>query len=423
MGRRRPSAAMLSSTTAMGERRRAVVTGLGAITAAGTGVRYLRRALRGSETRIGPLRLLDTAGLRFAVLAGEIEHVPEPTRMSRSARLRASRSDRLALVAAEEAVNASGLELDHVPSNRIAVAIGSSTGGMLEIESAYEASMRGRPPGRLRAQLLAGSVASPAALVATAFGATGRRLSPSTACSSSAIALAMGLEWIRSGAADVAIVGGTDGFTRMTFSGFLGLHALSPTPCRPFDRQRQGMSLGEGAAILILEAEDHARRRGADMLAELAGAAVSCDATHLTAPHAGGRGAVQALAGALSDARVRPDEVDYVNAHGTGTVQNDLAESQALVRVLGEATARVPVSSTKGLIGHLLGAAGAVEALISVLAIQDGFVPPNFNGTERDPECAIDLVEAGGRERPVRVVASNSYGFGGNNCTVVLRHP
>jgi 3-oxoacyl-[acyl-carrier-protein] synthase II len=407
----------------MGDRRRVYVTGLGAITAAGPSVARLRAALHGSETLIRPLRLLDTSGLEGGLIAAEVDRIPEPVRLSRSTRVRASRSDRLALVAAEEAVAASGLALDSVPADRVAVAVGSSTGGMLEIESCYEAGVRGRRPGRLRAQLLAGAVGSPAALVATAFGATGRRLSPSTACSSSAIALATGLEWIRSGAADVAIVGGTDGLTRMTVSGFLGLQAMSPTPCRPFDRRRQGMSLGEGAAFLVLEAEEPARRRGADLLAELAGAASSCDAAHLTAPRPDGRGAAQALAGALRDAGVRPEEVDYVNAHGTATLQNDLAEAKALARVFGEASARVPVSSTKGLIGHLLGAAGAVEALIGVLAIQDGFVPPNFNGTERDPECAIQIVPAGGREQPVRVVVSNSYGFGGNNCTVVLRRP
>lgn len=407
----------------MDQRRRVFVTGAGAITTAGPTLSCLRKALRRSETLLRPLRLIDTTGLEGGLLAGEVEVIPEPARISRSTRVRASRSDRLALVAAEEAVEESGLSLDEVPPDRLAVAVGSSTGGMFEIESSYEAGLRGRRPGRLRAQLLAGAVGSPAALVTTAFGATGRRLSPSTACSSSAIAIAAGLEWIRNGDADVAIVGGTDSFTRMTISGFLGLQAMSSTLCRPFDRRRSGMSLGEGAAILVLEGEDHARRRGADVLAELAGAGTSCDAAHLTAPRLDGRGAFQAFAAALRDARVRPDEVDYVNAHGTATVQNDLAESHALVQVFGEAAARVPVSSTKGLIGHLLGAAGAVEAVIAVLAIRDGFLPENFNGTDPDPECAIRLVEPGGREQHVRIVASSSYGFGGNNCTLVLRRP
>lgn len=407
----------------MGDRRRVYVTGLGAITAAGPSVASLRAALHGSETLLRPLRLLDTSAVEGGLIVAEVDRIPEPSRLPRSARVRASRSDRLALVAAEEAVAASGLMLDSVSPERVAIAVGTSTGGMLEIESSYEATVRGRRQGRLRGKLLAGAVASPTALVATAFGATGRRLSPATACSSSAIALATGLAWIRSGAADVAIVGGTDGFTRMTLSGFLGLQAMSRMPCRPFDRRRDGMSLGEGAAFLVLEAEDVARRRGADVLAELAGAASSCDATHLTAPRPDGGGAAQALVSALRDAGIRPDELDYVNAHGTATLQNDVAEAKAIAGVLGDATSRTPVSSTKGLIGHLLGAAGAVEALIGVLAIQDSFVPPNFNGTERDPECPIQLVPAGGYEQPVRVVVSNSYGFGGNNCTVVLRRP
>ena len=406
----------------MGERRRAFVTGLGAITAAGPTVAHLRAALRGTRTFIGPLRRFDATGLKVGI-AGEVDDAAEPRRLPHAARIRASRSDRFALVAAEEAVASSGLAMDALPPSRVAVAVGSSTGGMLEVESFFEACVLQRARGRFRPQLLSSAVASPGDLVATAFGATGRRLSPSTACSSSAIALAAGLHWIRSGAADVVLVGGSDGLARMTFSGFLALQAMSPTPCRPFDRQRQGMSLGEGAAILVLEAEDHARARGAALLAELAGASFSCDASHLTAPHPGGHGAAQAFTEALADARVRPDEVDYVNAHGTGTVQNDLAESQALLHGLGAAATRVPVSSTKGLIGHLLGAAGAVEAVISAIAIQDRFIPPNFNLTERDPECPIDVVGAGGREQPVHVVASNSYGFGGNNCTVVLRRP
>jgi 3-oxoacyl-[acyl-carrier-protein] synthase II len=404
------------------ERRRAFITGLGAITAAGPNLACLRAALRGERSFLGPLRLLDVRDLKVQI-GGEVDPIPETDRMPLASRGRASRTDRLALVAAGEAARASGLRFDELPASRVAVAMGSSTGGMLETESLFEATLRSRAAGRLRAQLLSSSVASPADVIANAFGATGRRIAPSTACSSSAIALATGLAWIRSGAADVVIAGGSDGLTRMTFSGFLALQAMSPAPCRPFDRDRQGMSLGEGAAVLILEAEDHARRRGATLIAEVAGAGFSCDASHLTAPHPAGCGASQALAGALDDARIGPDELDYVNAHGTGTVQNDLAESQALRRVLGEAVPRVPVSSVKGLIGHLLGAAGAVEAVVSALAIQEGWIPTNFNLTDPDPECALDLVHGAGRERPVAAVASNSYGFGGNNCTLVLRRP
>lgn len=399
-----------------------MITGLGAITAAGPSVAHLRQALRREKTYIAPLRLLDATGLKVGI-AGEVGTIPDSSLLPRAWRVRASRSDRLVLVAAEEALGSSGLTPRSLAPERIAVAIGSSTGGMLETESFYEATRRGRRPARLRPQLLSATVAAPTALVASAVGAAGRRLSPSTACSSSAIALAIGLAWIRSGAADVVIAGGGDGLARMTFSGFLALQAMSPSPCQPFDRHRRGMSIGEGAAVLILESEEHARRRRAPVLAELAGAAFSCDASHLTAPEPDGRGAAQALAEALADAQVAPHEIDYVNAHGTGTPQNDLAEARALQRVLGEATPRVPVSSTKGLIGHLLGAAGAVEAVISVLAICDAFVPANFNSIEIDPACPLDIVGPGGRAREVGVVVSNSYGFGGNNCSLVIRRP
>jgi 3-oxoacyl-[acyl-carrier-protein] synthase II len=257
--------------------------------------------------------------------------------------------------------------------------------------------------------------------VSAALGALGPRLSPSTACSSGAIALAIAAHWIRAGAADVVIAGGADALARMTFTGFHALQALSPEPCKPFDLNRRGLSLGEGAGVLVLESEEHARRRGALALAEIAGAGMSCDASHPTAPHAEARGAVHALQGALASAGVAPDEIDYVNAHGTGTPQNDASETFALKRVLGEAAGRVAVSSTKSLIGHLLGAAGAVEAIVTVLAIRDGYAPPTLHLNDDDPECDLDYVPRRGRRLLIRSAISNSYGFGGNNCSLVLR--
>ena len=209
----------------------------------------------------------------------------------------------------------------------------------------------------------------------------------------------------------------------MTFTGFHSLQAMSPEPCRPFDVERRGLTLGEGAGILVLESEDHARRRGARVFGEIAGAGISCDASHLTAPHPESRGAILALSSALRDAAVAPAAIDYVNAHGTGTPQNDLSESTALKRVLGEAAARVPVSSIKGLIGHLLGAAGAVEAIATLVALADGVVPPTTGLRETDPACGLDFVPGAARHRPLAIAVSNSYGFGGNNCSLVLRGP
>jgi 3-oxoacyl-[acyl-carrier-protein] synthase II len=401
-------------------RARVVVTGIGAITAAGPDVASLRTALHGDRTCIGEVTLFDTSGLRVHV-AGEVRTLPRATLLPREARARASRSDRLALVALDEALRTSGLILPFADPRRIAVAVGSSTGGMLETESYFSARLRGPRPLALRRHLAAATVAAPAGLVAAATGALGPRLAPSTACSSGAIALATGASWIRAGVADVVLAGGTDALARMTFSGFHALQALSPEPCRPFDAKRQGLSLGEGAGMVVLESERHARARGARVLAELAGAGMSCDASHPTAPHAEARGAALALACALEDASASPGEIDYVNAHGTGTPQNDASETLALKRVLGEAAGRVAVSSTKALIGHLLGAAGAVEAVITVLAITDGFAPPTLHLTERDPACDLDYIPNRGRRLDVRTAVSNSYGFGGNNCSLVLR--
>lgn len=401
-------------------RTRVVVTGLGTISAAGPGTASLREALHGERTCIGPVTIVETEGLKVHI-AGEVRDVPEPRLMPRSARVRASRSDRFALLALDEALAQSGLELPLATPARVGVAIGSSTGGMLETEAYYRTRLTGAPAGVWRKRLAAATVAAPTDLVAGALGATGPRLSPSTACSSGAIAVAMAATWIRSGAADVVVAGGSDALTRMTFTGFHALQALSSEPCRPFDRDRRGLSLGEGAGVLILESEAHARRRGATVLAEIAGAGMSCDASHPTAPHAEARGAVLALTGALRDAGLRPDQIDYVNAHGTGTVQNDVSETFALKRVLGEAAGRVAVSSTKSLIGHLLGAAGAVEAIITVLALRDGFAPPTLHLEHPDPACDLNHVPQRGRALAIRSALSNSYGFGGNNCTLALR--
>lgn len=207
----------------------------------------------------------------------------------------------------------------------------------------------------------------------------------------------------------------------MTYTGFHALQALSSEPCRPFDRDRRGLSLGEGAGVVVLESEEHARARGARVLAELAGAGMSCDASHPTAPHGEARGAVLALEAALRDADASPAEIDYVNAHGTGTVQNDASETFALKRVLGPAAERIAVSSTKALIGHLLGAAGAVEAIVTILAIEDGWAPPTLHLHAADPACDLDYVPNVGRRLAIGGALSNSYGFGGNNCSLVLR--
>ena len=403
----------------LGQRRRVVVTGMGAITAAGAGTGPLARALRSGAHRFSEVTLFSTEGLRVHI-AGQVDEIPESSLTGSAARRRASRSDRLALFAVEHALEQSRLDLSTIDRGRVGTSIGTSTGGMLETEAYYETRLDGRPAGRRRAQLLSSAVGSPADVVAASVGALGPRLAPSTACSTSAIPIAMGLTWIRQDAADVVVVGGTDALCRMTYSGFHALQALAPEPCRPFDRRRRGLTLGEGAAALILEEETHAHERGAPVLGSVLGAGLSCDAAHPTAPHAEGRGASQALNAALEDAGVAPGRIGYVNAHGTGTPQNDACEARALHAVFGPRSSDLPVSSTKGLLGHLLGAAGAVEAVVTLLAAHAGFVPPTVGLEDPDPECDLDLVRDRPRDLAFTLAASNSYGFGGNNCSLIL---
>ncbi len=398
-------------------RPRVWVTGVGAISAAGIGMPALSSALASGRCCIGPVKDLALPGVEGA-LAAEVDLLP---RLPRAWVRRATRSDLLALAALSEALRSSGLEQTNFDPTRIGVAVGSSTGGLREIENWYEAE-RSRSLSRRESFLLwSASVASPVARVAFALGAQGPRSAPSTACSSGAVAIATALDWIRSGRVDLAIAGGTDALCRITWTGFHALRSLAPEPCRPFDLHRRGLSLGEGAALLVLESEAHARARGAVALAELAGAGLSCDAHHTTAPQPEGLGAAAAILNALRDAETTPDEIGYVNAHGTGTPQNDAAEASALARIFGEDGP--PVSSTKGIIGHLLGAAGAIEAAIAVSALVNGRLPATLGLEEPDPACVIRHVKRGGEIAAPRAVISNSFGFGGSNCSIVLRAP
>jgi 3-oxoacyl-[acyl-carrier-protein] synthase II len=264
-------------------------------------------------------------------------------------------------------------------------------------------------------------VSVPADAIAAVFACNGPRLTVSTACSSGANALGIASDWIRQGRAAAVLCGGTDSLCRMTYSGFNALQALDARPCRPFDVDRAGLSLGEGAAMMVLEDEAHARRRGARVLGELVGYGVSGDAHHLTQPRPDGAGAVLAMRRALENAAVNADEIDYINAHGTGTPLNDVIETRAVKALFGGRAYRIPISSTKSAIGHTLGAAGALEAVASLLALRAGFVPPTVTLENPDPECDLDYVPKRARAAELRTVLSNSYGFGGNNTSLVLR--
>lgn len=327
---------------------------------------------------------------------------------------RLSRTDLFAIAAAKEALEQAG----DVPRQRAIVSSGTSTGGLLEGEDYYfRRLVRGRrraPASRVLQQPTSG----PSDAVARYFGLGGGVISNATACASAGAAIGMAADLLRSGHADVALAGGSDALCRLTYSGFNVLQAVDPEPCSPFGAQRKGITLGEGAGFLVLERWDDAVARGATILAELSGYGASCDAHHPTAPVEDGRGAEAAMRGALAEGGLAPDAVDYVNAHGTGTMLNDSAETRAIVAALGT---DVPVSSSKSYFGHTLGASGAIEAVVTVLALQHQIAPPTLRLQEAAADCTLDYIPHTPRPMELANVLSNTFGFGGSNVSLLFR--
>jgi 3-oxoacyl-[acyl-carrier-protein] synthase II len=389
--------------------RRAVVTGLGAVSPFGAGVKAYWAGLAAGACAIRPLTLIDTDGFRCRIAA----EVPDTTGASR----RRSRADALALGAATEALDDAGLGRgDRAQS---ALVVGAVGGGMLEAEAWYWARARGEHVPGWAAALRSMLPGSHAETLAHRLGLRGPRHTVVTACSSGAVALAEAAELIVDGVVDVAVAGGVDAMTRLCFMGFNALKLLDPQPCRPFDRDRRGMSIGEGAAFVVLEAAERARARGAPVYAELAGHGMTTDAFHVTAPQPDGDGMLRAMRTALAAAGVDAAGVGYVNAHGTATPQNDRIEALAIARVFGEAG--VLVSSTKSMIGHTMAAAGALEAVATILALTHELVPPTANLATPDDDVAFDCVPRVAREAAIEHAISNSFGFGGQNVTLLFR--
>ncbi len=391
--------------------RRVAVTGIGVVSALGPDAKSFEAGLRAGRSGIRPLTLFDTAGFRARLAA----QAPDPTPPVDDARLAtASRPDRFGLQAAFEAVAAAGLDAHALAD--AAVIFGTGTGGLTSTEAFVKA---GDGDASL---LIAHQPASVTDLVARHLGVHGPRTTIMTACSSSATAIGYAADRIRLGHVDVALAGGAEGLTRLTYAGFGCLRATAPgdEPCRPFDAERKGLTLGEGAAVLVLEDFDRARARGATILAVVAGWGITADAHHMTAPHPEGEGAARAMRMALDDARLSADAIGYINAHGTGTPHNDAAETLAIKSVLGARAPSVPVSSIKSMVGHTLGAAGAIEAAASVLSLARGFLPPTVNLRTPDPAFGLDYVPGAAREIEVAAILSNSFAFGGNNTVLAF---
>ncbi len=406
---------------------RVVITGIGVVSPYGAGLDVLWDGMLSGVTAIRPFELFDARQHRTR-LSGEVPaeclHLPlsgASARASALAEVQVTRADRMALSAARQAVAAAGLHARDL-AERCGVFFGSSAAGMLEGER-YYAALLGRSRERPRANRIVGQpTSSPAEAVARAFDVCGPIECVASACSASTMAFESALGALRSGEVDRALVGGADALCELTYGGFNSLRAVSAEACQPFRAERSGLSLGEGAAIFVLERADLARARSATILAEVAGAASSCDAHHMTAPHPEGQGAALAMQNALLDAGEPSEAVDFVCAHGTGTPHNDAAEWRALQAVFGARAERLPVCAPKASVGHLLGACGALELAVTARALLAGVLPPAPAGGVLDGNGSPDLVLGVPRiVAGMRVGLSVNLAFGGMNAAVVLR--
>jgi 3-oxoacyl-[acyl-carrier-protein] synthase II len=399
---------------------RVAITGVGLVTALGATRDETWRRMLAGECGIRAVSVFDTNGYRSRV-AAEVDMDAVDDGSTPLERRRRSRSDRIGVRAAAEALADAGVLDSGVDRSRIGVFLGAGTADLLRNEDFYRTWISAGLHRTRPSDAWNHFPSTPVDVIAEQFGLEGPRACVVAACSSSTIAIGRAVEAIRAGRADAVLAGGTDALSRLTFSGFNLLRLMDAAPCRPFDRSRAGMNIGEGAGILVLEALDAARRRGATIYAELAGHSLACEAFHPTAPEPEGRPVAAVVSLALQDAGINADEVDHINAHGTATPQNDAAEARGFRRVFGERTGRIPVTSLKSMIGHCLGAAGAVEAAALALTIARGAIPPTIHHAETAGDCAIDVVANEAREQRVRCAVSTSLGFGGNDSAVVLR--
>ncbi|MCU0291172.1 MAG: beta-ketoacyl-[acyl-carrier-protein] synthase family protein [Thermoanaerobaculaceae bacterium] len=391
------------------------ITGIGIVTALGGDRETTWRRLVDGECSIRPLTLFDPTGFRTNIGA-QVDDASLP--LSDPPR-HASRTSLFALVAATEALADAHLAVTSEP-RPWALVMGGGAAGLFETESFVARRLRKGPRAHGLTEFLELFQDAPTDQVARRFGLVGPRITISTACSSSTLAVGMAAEMITDGVTPVALAGGTDAISRLVYAGFNSLRAVDPNPCRPFDRTRQGLTVGEGAAVLVLEDADHARSRGARPYARVLGYGATNDAFHMTQPDPSGAAWTRTIEAALTAAGLPADAVDYINAHGTATEQNDAAECAAYQRFFGERLASVPVSSVKGALGHCLCNAGGVEAAITALAVARQMAPPTVGFSEADPACPVDPVPGQGRPLHIRYAISSSFGFGGNSCVLVL---
>ena len=407
-------------------KRRVVVTGLGVVHSLGNDVQTFWNAIKEGKNGIKKVTKFDTSEFPTKVGA-QIDDFDSSRYIDRKEAKRMDLFTQYAIVASQQAVDMAGLDFSKIDPFRAGVFIGSGIGGMETLEEKCRILFE-KGPKKVSPFFVPMMIANMASgMVAIRFGIKGPNACVVTACATSNHSIGDAMRVIQNGEADVMITGGSEAaLTPLGYAGFCAMRAMSTnedpeTACRPFDKNRDGFVMGEGAGILVLEEYEHAVKRGATILAELAGYASTGDAYHITAPDPDCLAGIMCIRNALKDAGIAPEEVDYFNAHGTSTPLNDPSETKCIKEVFGEHARKLAISSTKSMTGHLLGAAGGIEAVISVMAIKDGFIPPTINLREPDPECDLDYVPNVGRKADVKFVVSNALGFGGHNSALVFR--
>jgi len=408
-------------------RRRVVVTGLGMVTPVGVGVQESWQSLVAGKSGIGPITQFDASTFPTRI-AGEVKGFDPEKYMDRKEARRNDRFIQFAIAASQMAVDDSGLDMAKEDPERCGAIVGSGMGGLATIEDTYRTFLE-RGVRKISPFFIPSLIVNLApGQMALRYNLKGPNFSPVSACATANHSIGDAYLYIERGMADVMLAGGAEAtITHLGIGGFCAARALSERndapekASRPFDKDRDGFVAAEGAGIILLEEYEHARRRGARIYAQMAGYGASCDANHITSPAPEGEGGQRAMKLALADGELTPEQVGYVNTHGTSTPQGDIAECQAIRRVFGGAADKLAVSSTKSMTGHMLGAAGGVEAIVSILALFRGTIPPTVNVEHQDPECALDVVPNAAREKRLEAVLSNSFGFGGTNAVLAFR--
>jgi len=407
--------------------RRVVITGMGQLSSFGSDTEEFWKSIQNGESGISELERFDKEEFTTKVAAEIKDFNPADYGIDRKEARRMDKSSQYAIVAADTAIKDAGLNIDEINQNKFGVMVGTGIGGMETLEEQTKV-FNEKGPRRVSPFFIPMMIANMATgRLAIRYGAKGYNECIVTACATATNSIGGAFKALKRGDAGIMIAGGCEAaITPLAFAGFCNMQAMTTNPdpkkaSRPFDKNRDGFIMGEGAGIVILEALEVAKKRGAKIIAEIVGYGNSNDAFHITAPAAGGEGGARCMQMAIDDAGIKPEEVSYINAHGTSTPHNDKNETAAIKTVFGEYAYKLPVSSTKSMTGHLLGAAGGIETIISALAIRDQILPPTVNYETPDPECDLDYVTEGARKATVNCVLSNSLGFGGHNATIAIK--